>query len=140
MWYQQSRLNWFQAGDLNTRFFHARASSCYKKNIIAGLTDPNGIWHEEEHKIEEILIRHYKDLFYSTRPSKFIELLAAIQPKASEPMNQMLNRTFQGSEMYSALKQMYPMKSLGPDSMPLFSSNISSLPLGIWSLKQYKIS
>ena len=74
MWYQRSRLNWFQAGDLNTRFFHARASSCYKKNIIAGLTDPNGIWHEEEHKIEEILIRHYKDLFYSTRPSKFIEL------------------------------------------------------------------
>ena len=33
----------------------------------------------------------------------------------------MLNRTFQGSEVYSVLKQMYPLKLPGPDGMsPLF--------------------
>ena len=30
----------------------------------------------------------------------------------------MLKRTFQGSEVHSALKQMYHLKSLGPDGMP----------------------
>ena len=34
MWYQRSRLNWFQSGDWNKWFFHARASTWYKKNVI----------------------------------------------------------------------------------------------------------
>ena len=83
------------------------------------------------------MIHHYKDLFCFTWPSEFTKLLATIQPKVSEPMNQMLNKTFQGSEVYLALKLMYPLKSPGPNGIPLFSSNISSLPLGIWSLKRY---
>lgn len=92
-----------------------------KKYIITGLMDPNGVWQGEEHKIEEIVINHYRELFCSTRPSDFSKLLAAIQPRVSESMNQMLNRTFQGIEVYSALKQMYSLKASGPDGMsPLF--------------------
>ena len=37
MWKQRARLNWFQEGDRNTRFFHARASSRFQKNLIEGI-------------------------------------------------------------------------------------------------------
>ena len=117
MWLQRSRLNWFQAGDQNTRYFHARASSRYKKNSILGLLDSYGRWQEDEHKIEDIITSHYRALFSSNGPTDFAELLDAIHPRVSTSMNQMLNRTFQGSEVYSALKQMYPLKSPGPDGI-----------------------
>ncbi|KAL0001682.1 hypothetical protein SO802_015463 [Lithocarpus litseifolius] len=106
MWLQRSRVKWFQAGDQNTRYFHARASSRHKKNTITGLSDSNGIWQEDEQKIEDIVTSHYSALFCSSGPTEFTELLAAIQPRVSALMNQMLNRTFQGSEVYAALKQM----------------------------------
>ena len=32
MWYQRSRINWFQDGDRNTSYFHAKASARLKKN------------------------------------------------------------------------------------------------------------
>lgn len=44
MWYQQSRINWYQHGDRNTGFFHAKASSRQKKNQMEGLMDVHGVW------------------------------------------------------------------------------------------------
>ena len=95
MWYQRSRLNWFQSGDRNTRFFHARASSRYKKNVIIGLLDSHGVWQEEKHKIGEVVVGYFADHFSSNRPTEFIEILNAVQPKVSDNMNRMLNMPFQ---------------------------------------------
>ena len=78
MWYQRSHLNWFQSGDRNTRFFHARASFRYKKNVITGLLDSHGVWQEEEHKIGEVVVGYYADLFSSNEPTEFTELLNAV--------------------------------------------------------------
>ncbi|XP_023911364.1 uncharacterized protein LOC112022977 [Quercus suber] len=102
MWFQRSRVNWFQAGDQNTRYFHARASSRHKKNSIIRLLDSNGIWQEDEQKIEDTVTSHYSALFCSSRPTDFTELLTSIHPRVSTSMNQMLNRTFQGNEVYLA--------------------------------------
>ena len=43
MWRQQSRLNWFQSGDRNTSFFHAKASTQQKKIFIKGIMDINEV-------------------------------------------------------------------------------------------------
>ena len=36
MWYHRSCLDWFQARDSNTKYFHSKASTRYQKNLIVG--------------------------------------------------------------------------------------------------------
>ena len=90
IWKQRARLNWFQGGDRNTSFFHANALSRKRKNFIEGLLDFDGVWQEDEGKIEEIVMEYYNNLFTSSSPSDFSDLLQAIQPKVTLSMNQML--------------------------------------------------
>ena len=49
--------------------------------------DANGVWQEDEGKIEEIVVEYYNNLFTSSSPSDFLELLQAIQPKVTLLMN-----------------------------------------------------
>lgn len=49
----------------------------------------------------------------------FSELLNAVEPKISLAMNQNRTMDFQEVEVREAFKQMYPLKALGLDSMPL---------------------
>ena len=51
MWRQRSRINWLQSGDRNTRFFHEKALTRFKKNLIDGLLDAGGRWQEDEARI-----------------------------------------------------------------------------------------
>lgn len=91
MWLQRSRIDWFQSGDRNTRYFHARASARLKKNLIEGLLDSNDVWHEEDNQIEEIVVDYYRNLFTSCNPVEFDEILQAIQPKVTPAMNHALS-------------------------------------------------
>ena len=113
MWKQWSRLNWFKEGDRNTRFFHAKALARYQKNMIEGIYDGVGVWQEDENVVEMIFKDYYLELFASSNPTEFTNLLEAIQPKVTDSMNSSLQRKFQPSEVYRALKQMYPLKAPG---------------------------
>ena len=118
MWKQRARLNWFQEGERITRFFHARASSMFQKNLIEGIFDADEVWQVDQEEIEKVFIEYYSDLFTSSKPSKFAEIVEAMQPKVTQSMNAMLVREFQASEVHKALKQMYPLKAPSPDGMP----------------------
>ena len=63
MWLQRSRINWLQNDDRNTRFFHEKASSYFRKNFIEGLLDENRQWQEDESKVEGIVVDYYKASF-----------------------------------------------------------------------------
>ena len=64
------------------------------------------------------MVAYYKELFTTSQPTEFSELLHAIQPKVTTSMNQMLTRDFNAAEGKLALKQMHPQKALGPNDMP----------------------
>ena len=85
MWRQQSRLNWFQARDRNTSFFHAKDSSWQKKNLITDMLDDEDVWQEEEMKVEEIVVGYYQNLFQKNNPTEFTKLLAVVQRKVTLP-------------------------------------------------------
>ena len=62
MWRQRSMINWFQNGDRNTSFFHAKASSRQRKNFMNELLDDDGVWQVDEDKMAEIAIG-YLEIF-----------------------------------------------------------------------------
>ena len=109
--------NWFQNGDRNTSFFHAKALARHRKNLMEGLLDDDGVWQVEEDKMEEITIWYFRDLFSTSNPMDFSNLLLAVQPKVTQAMNEWLVQPFVECEVNGTLKQIYPLKAPKPDRM-----------------------
>lgn len=51
-WKQRSRVNWLQAGDKNTRFFHLSTIQRRQRNKIHGIKDAQGNWKVREDDIQ----------------------------------------------------------------------------------------
>ena len=118
MWKQRARLNRFQEGDRNTHFFHAKASARFQKNLNEGVLDVEDVRQVDQGEIEKVFIDYYSELFTSSTPSDFTEILETIQPRMTQSMNSMLVKEFQAGEVHKALKHIYPLKALGLDGMP----------------------
>lgn len=68
--------------------------------------------------IGRIFVEYYDSFFTTSNPVVSEELLNAIHCKVMGPMNSLLVREFQVSEMEKALKQMFPTTTPGLDGMP----------------------
>lgn len=102
---------------MNTKFFHSRAKSRKKKNMIKGLEDDLGVWHEKEPKVVEIIEDYFSTIFKSSQPTNedlepFIE---AIGSGLSESHRAALESPFTAKEVKKAVFEMAPDKSPGPD-------------------------
>ena len=64
-----------------------KASARHKKNFIEGILDANEVWHEDDEKVEEVVVEYYKDLFTMSQPSDFSNMIQTIQPKVTTSMN-----------------------------------------------------
>lgn len=80
--------------------------------------DGNGVWQEDMVDVEQIILDYYLDLFTSSGLTNFAELVDAIEPKVTHEMYSNLIMQFHANEVKKALKQMYPLKALDPNSMP----------------------
>ena len=118
MWKQRSRNLYLEAGDRNTRFFHVKASTRHQKNLMEGLEDSSGSWQASPEVVEAIVLDYFSSLFTSSNPTEIGRITDSVQAVVSEPMNQLLSRDFQASEVHQALKQMHPTTAPGPDGMP----------------------
>ena len=70
---------------------------------MEGLLYVNGVWQDDE-VMGEMVVDYYKDLFTSSNPTEFSEILEAMQPKVTPIMNQKLIMDFTANEVRMALK------------------------------------
>ncbi|KAL5580419.1 hypothetical protein UlMin_012861 [Ulmus minor] len=119
-WKQRSRMDWLTHGDRNSKFFHHKASERRKKNFVEGIKNEEGEWCTDIDSIGNAVTDYFDKLFSSSNPSvlDMDTVLSCVKPRVSQCMNEHLSRPFTGDEIRTALADMPPTKSPGPDGMP----------------------
>ncbi|CAM8924024.1 unnamed protein product [Rhodiola kirilowii] len=135
LWMQRSRILWMSQGDKNTKFFHARASQRRKKNWIEKLQDGQGVVHEDQNKIMEIISSYFSNLFQSTLTGNTSDLdaqLRSVAPVVNDDMNAWLLKEISDEEIRAAVFALGPLKSPGIDGfLAIFIKNIGILLKGV---------
>ncbi|WJX95853.1 hypothetical protein P8452_77122 [Trifolium repens] len=113
-WRQQAKTHWLQDGDLNTKFFHAAATSRRKTNRILSLVDEAG------HRVTEApdicnVARDYFTNIFQKHNSTLEPVLDVVNPSVSAEDNINLLAPFTIDEFREALFSMKPDKCPGPD-------------------------
>ncbi|KAG7599040.1 Reverse transcriptase domain [Arabidopsis suecica] len=119
-WKMKSRETWYQAGDKNTKIFHAITKQRRARNKILGLLNNDGMWVDKEVGIEHLAVDYFKDLFTTSDPQEFHSVLQDVPNMISEDMNQKLTREISPEEVKKALFSLHPDKAPGPDGMTAF--------------------
>ena len=65
-------------------------------------------------------MEYYKNLFTTSQPGEFDEILLGVDRVVIADMNLQLDAEFTAAEVEHALNQMSPLKAPGLDGMPLF--------------------
>ena len=69
MWHQRSWHPWITDGNWNTSFFfHQKASNRKQRNLIKDLCDEIGVWHKDDHTMEEIVLDYFSSIFQTNGP------------------------------------------------------------------------
>jgi len=87
VWVQRARANWLKHGDRNTNFFHHYASSRRKKNLVRGLVDDQGVKHEDNDKMKEMVKEYFINLFTSEVNQIDQSVFSDVQRKITTDMN-----------------------------------------------------
>ena len=94
----------FRPGIETQGFFQSKASSRFQKNLIEGVFNSIEVWRGDGKEIEGVFVDYYSDLFFSSNPTDFAEIVNAVQPKVTEDMTTRLIKEFQAYEVFKVLK------------------------------------
>lgn len=114
-WHMRSRVNELKDGDNNTKYFHHKANSRKKRNLIRGLEDSNGNWLTSKVDIERLITTFFENIFATSSPVGFPEALEGIDRLVIDEMNAVLDVEPTHDEIRATLFQMHPCKAPGID-------------------------
>ncbi|KAL8145631.1 hypothetical protein AgCh_003685 [Apium graveolens] len=115
-WRQRSKQLWLQAGDKNTKYFHASASTRRRSNRIQRLRKVDGEWCDWDSGLANLISGYFQDLFNSEQTEEE-EVIRCVKESISSEQNAELLKQVTAEEVKKALFQMNPDKSPGPDGM-----------------------
>ncbi|XP_008245614.1 PREDICTED: uncharacterized protein LOC103343753 [Prunus mume] len=80
-----------------------------------GLSDAAGQWHIDEASINAIAVSYFTEIFATTHPSQSHEIFACVEQQITDQDNRELLKAVEMEEIYSAMKDIHPLKSPRPD-------------------------
>ena len=109
---------------MNSRYFHSWATKRYQRNRILGIQNSVGTWVTHPVAVAKAFNDFYQDLFASSNPNIGASVLDHMEKVVTNDMNAILSQEFMEWEVEATIKQMAPLKALGPNGMPpLFYQN-----------------
>ncbi|KAL0298757.1 UNVERIFIED_CONTAM: hypothetical protein Sradi_6535500 [Sesamum radiatum] len=123
MWKQQAKALWLAEGDRNTSFSHVKANERRLHKEIRKIKNTQGQDVDDSEGIHKVIMDYFGSLFNSMRHRKesMERVLASMEKRVTEVMNDGLIRPFTLNEITRALHQMHLLKYPGPDGMsPIF--------------------
>ncbi|KAK2645798.1 hypothetical protein Ddye_020993 [Dipteronia dyeriana] len=99
-WKQRSRVSWLKQGDRYTKYFHAKATARWKRNLLLGLVNDNKECKEKEEDME------------------LEEVFSSVEARLPIHMRDWLNCPFSKEDVRIALFQMDSFKAPGIDGFP----------------------
>lgn len=115
-WRQRSKQLWLHSGDKNSRYFHESATARRRSNQFFKLRNGEGNWVEWEDGLEKHIIEHFNHL-YRASTVNWQEVVDCVDKKITADQNIELMREVTENEVKTAIFQMDPDKSPGPDGM-----------------------
>ena len=117
-WRQRAKTHWYCDGDLNTKFFHASATSRKKVNRINFLENDVGIRVSDEQGMRQVAKGYFETLFLESNSTR-APVVDIIEKVVSDDDNALLTAPFQAHEFKDAMFSMHPDKCPGPDGFNL---------------------
>ncbi|PNX90114.1 endonuclease/exonuclease/phosphatase family protein, partial [Trifolium pratense] len=105
-WRQRAKNHWYRDGDLNTRFFHASATSRRKVNRISYLKDDSGLRTTDISGMCN-LAKNYFDELFQKQASTRGPVISTIMPTIFDDDNEKLTSPFKIEEFKEALFSMH---------------------------------
>lgn len=114
-------------GDLNTKFFHGKASHRRKTNTIKRLKDVDGNWRAGFGQCERILINCFAEIFKSSNLTGIEDECSVVGKEIDGEYQDLCSSPFVASEVKEDIFQMHPTKDPSSDNFPaLFFRNIGT--------------
>ncbi|GLT72801.1 hypothetical protein SLA2020_447050 [Shorea laevis] len=117
-WKQRAKVQWLQNGDRNTKFFHLFANQRKKTNRINEILNETGVSCTNSSEISCAFLEYFHSLFSSSGPDTVDECLDVLQERVTPEMNAQLSSRYSREEICTAISQMCPYTSPGPDGFP----------------------
>jgi hypothetical protein len=101
-WSQRAKVNWLQHGDLNTAFFHFKASQRKRKNKINFILDQQGNKATSNKDIQQAFMDYFTNIFTSSNPTNMTASMNGVANRITPQMYEHLNQEFSVSEVSQA--------------------------------------
>lgn len=116
-WSQRAKAHWLKNGDLNTKYFHQKASQRKRKNTITSIQDNSGNTWQESTKLNSIFIDYFNNIFNSSYDHYDDVIFNVVNNRITIQDYNFLNTPFTALEIKEAIRNLKANSAPGPDGL-----------------------